>query len=217
MMINSLVISFGGLYVPKAVNSIGAYFTAGTEVSGTVFSVLEAVIMAIQTSTCVFVGQNLGAGQPKRIRDGVRKVVWISSALTLVLITIVFVFRDQIVGLLLSNNDPELFTLAHTVAVRSIYCLIGGMIIMTPMYLYRASLQTIGYPQYAMYAGFAQVIARIGTVIFLPPLLGEYAYYLPTVIAWLFTVPIVVIPYHHYINDMCQTESLSMDYSQNKV
>ena len=34
------------------------------------FYVLEAVIMAVQTGVSMYVGQNLGAGQFERIRDG---------------------------------------------------------------------------------------------------------------------------------------------------
>lgn len=207
MMVNSLVISIGGIFVQKAVNSIGAYFTAGIETSGTVFTMLEAIIMAIQAGACVFVGQNLGANQARRIRLGLHQILLAATGLTILLIALVCIFADPLVSVFLSKSDPEIYRLAHETGVRCTRVMICGMIIMTPMYLYRSALQTLGHPNYAMLAGFLQVAARILTVELLPGVIGEYAYYIPTLMAWLVTLPVVVIPYYVYMNRLCRKES----------
>lgn len=206
MMVNSLVISLGGMYVQKAVNAIGSYFTAGVESSSVLFNLLEAVIMAIQAGTSVFVGQNLGAGQAVRIRSGLHRILLVSFCLTVVMAALVGLFADPLVGFFLSKKDAAIYAQAHSVGVRSTRVILYGMLIMTPMYLYRSSLQTIGHPNYAMAAGFLQVAARALTVYLLPPLIGEYAYYFPTVSAWVVTLPVVVIPFYFYINRMCRKE-----------
>ena len=60
-----------------------------------------------------------------------------------------------------------------------------GMFIMALMYLYRIAIQTLGHiPSHPMYAGFLQLAARVFALTVLPSLIGEYAYYVVTLMAW---------------------------------
>ena len=59
MFVNSAVISVGGSFVSSHVNAIGPFFTAGISSGTKIFTLLESVIMAIQTGLSVFIGQNL--------------------------------------------------------------------------------------------------------------------------------------------------------------
>lgn len=204
MMANSVVISLGGIYVQRTINTLGTHYIAGIESSVTIFGLLEAIIMAIQTGACVFVGQNLGAERPERIRTGMHRILLTAQALTVVMIIGVWLFADPIVSMFLSKENEALYLLTHEVGVKSAKTFMSGLIIMTPMYPYRASLQTLGHPNYAVIAAGLQVIARILTVELLPQLIGEYAYYIPTVTAWIVTLPVVVIPYYIYLGRMCR-------------
>ncbi len=204
MMFNTVVITAGGLYVQKVVNSIGAYFVAGVQVSLTIFSVCEAVIMAIMVATGVFVGQNLGAEKPHRIRSGFHRILLATFALTFVMIALVLVFNDRIVSFLLKSEDPEIMAMAHRAGVLAVQCITWGMLVMTPMYLYRFSLQTMGHQRYVMVAAVLQMIARFCAARFLPAIIGEYAYYLADTFAWIVSLPTVAIPFYHYLNDLCR-------------
>ena len=53
-----------------------------------------------------------------------------------------------------------------------------------------------------MYAGFLQLAARVFSVTVLPAVIGEYAYYVATLMAWAVTLPVVVIPYYKYVNQI---------------
>lgn len=199
MFVNSAVISIGGSFVSSRVNEIGAFFTAGISSATRVFTILESLIMAIQTGLSVFIGQNLGAEKYGRVRKGVRQTVVLSLFLSAVLNVMVQLTAPQLVKLFLSQNDPELYAKTFHVAVTYTRIITLGMFIMAPMYLYRIAVQTMGYPRYPMYAGFLQLTARVFAVTVLPPLLGEYAYYIATLLAWAVTLPVVVIPYYRYI------------------
>ena len=50
-----------------------------------------------------------------------------------------------------------------------------------------------------MYAGFLQLLARVFSVSVLPVFIGEYGYYVATVLAWVITLPVVMIPYYRYL------------------
>jgi hypothetical protein len=61
------------------------------------------------------------------------------------------------------------------------------------MYLYRITVQALGHAEIPLYTAFLQLQARIAAVLFLPMLFGEIAYYLPTVLAWIVTLPVVYL------------------------
>ncbi len=199
MFVNSAVISAGGSFVSRNVNIVGPFFTAGISSATKIFTMMESVIMAIQTGLSVFIGQNLGADKIERIKKGQCQIVRFALALSLLLNLVVQGWASQLASLFLSRSDPLYVQTLH-VAVTDIRVLTLGMFIMAPMYLYRIGIQTLGHPRYPMYAGFLQLVARVVSVSLLPPFIGEYAYYLATILAWCVTLPIVVIPFYQSVH-----------------
>ena len=197
MFVNSAVISIGGSFVSRNVNAIGPYFTAGISSGTKIFTLLESVIMAIQTGLSVFIGQNLGAERMGRVRRGQHQIVLLALGISVILNLIVQGLAPQLVNIFLSPDDPLYAQTLH-VAVTDVRVITLGMFVMVPMYLYRIAIQTLGRPKYPMYAGFLQLAARIFSVVVLPPFIGEYAYYIATILAWMVTLPVVVIPYYRY-------------------
>lgn len=205
MFVNSAVISIGGSIVSSSVNAIGPYFTAGISSGTKIFTLLESIVMAIQTGLSVYIGQNLGAGRILRVRKGQHQTVLSAMGLAVILNVIVQGAAPQLVSLFLSKSDPLYMQTLH-VAAADVRVITLGIFIMAPMYLYRIAIQTLGHPQYPMYAGFLQLAARVFAVTVLPPLIGEYAYYLSTVLAWAVTLPVVVIPFYKYTRILAKTE-----------
>ncbi len=70
---------------------------------------------------------------------------------------------------------------------------------MTPMYLHRVTIQTLGFPGYAALAGVMQLVMRVSAILVGPRIWGEYAYYLHDGMAWLVSLPIVAFPCYHYL------------------
>lgn len=199
MFFNSLIISFGGLFVEKHTNQIGSAFTAGIAACMKVFSLLEAIIMAVQTGVSVYVGQNLGAGQYRRIRTGLVEIVKFGFVLITVMILLVFATQQWILPLFLSAENPESYRRAYEVASANTRIILLSMLIMTPMYLHRVTIQTLGFPGYAAAAGVMQLIMRVATVAIGPAVIGEYAYFIQDGMAWLVSLPIVAIPCYRFL------------------
>ena len=202
MFLNSFVITLGGIIVTRAINQVGTYFTAGMSAGTKFYTLMEAVIMAIQASLGVFVGQNLGARKPDRIRKGVHEAVFYCLILVVFLNIITQAICPFLVDLFLSRDDPVIYQKAHEVGVHYIRVVTVGMFIMTPMYFFRISIQTFGHAEFATYGAMMQVIARWLSVNVLPVFFGLDAYFLGTVMAWAFTFPLVYFPYRHYLKKM---------------
>lgn len=199
LALNSLVITVGGVYVQSDYNAIGTSFTAGSSACNKIFSLSEALVMAIQTGASVFVGQNLGAHQPERIRKGIREIVGIVLVMCAGIIAVAWMLDDEIIDLFLSRADAQAYADAHRYGVHFLHFQITAMVIMAPMYIYRITVQTLGHGNYALVAGVLQMVVRIATMRLLPGLIGETAYYLPTVLAWTASLPIVYFPYRYHV------------------
>jgi len=197
MFLNSVVTAAGGLLVQSCVNEIGAYFTAGISVGTKMFKLLEAVIIAVQTAASVFIGQNLGAMQPERIRTGMKRIVRATLGFTVVIIGLSWLFEGFMLSCFLSPDDGSLYELTYEVARTDMRIMMSGSIFAAPMYLYRAATQTLGKPVFTMYAGVMQLVIRLVCVFWLPDYIGSWAYYLPTVLAWMISLPMVQAAYCH--------------------
>lgn len=207
MFFNSVIIAFGGLYVQKNMNALGSSFTAGISAQSKIFGVLEAVIMAVQTSLGVFVSQNLGARKPLRIRQGLLQCTVASLLLTAVLVGVTLNFREPILKLFLSTKDAVSYAQAMQVAKDATRMILYGMGIMTAMYLHRVAIQALHHPEFSAIAGVCQLIARVVTIAIGSSVIGKTAYFITDCAAWLVSLPIVAIPCYILLHKMIKEES----------
>ncbi len=195
LFFSSALIAAGGMFVQRSMNLLGSDFVAGRSAGNKIFNLLEAIIMALQTGVSIFAGQNLGADKIGRIRGGVREITFFSILMTTAMTGLVWLFGDEVIALFLSKSDPAAYAEAFQTGTRMIRVLASGMLLMTPMYFYRAIIQVLGYANIPIAVGAAQLVARVLAVIYLPRYLGEYTYYLIDVFAWAVSLPIVYIAY----------------------
>ena len=207
MFFNSVIIAFGGLYVQKNMNALGSSFTAGISAQSKIFGVLEAVVMAVQTSLGVFVSQNLGAMKPLRIRQGLLQCTVASLLLTAVLVGVTLHFREPILKLFLSTKDAVSYAQAMQVAKDATRMILYGMGIMTAMYLHRVAIQALHHPEFSAIAGVCQLIARVVTIAIGSSVIGKTAYFITDCAAWLVSLPIVAIPCYILLHKMIKEES----------
>ncbi|WP_367925717.1 MATE family efflux transporter [uncultured Ruthenibacterium sp.] len=206
MFWNSVIIAAGGMVVQKQINTRGAAFSGGISAGVKLFNLIEAVIMGIQSGTCIFIGQNLGARQIRRARTGLVRITGVAEILSAVMILCVWLWGDRLLSVLMWSQDPATAQQALKTAWDSIRVLSLGVLIMTPMYLHRGAVQTLGYTIYSMIAGCLQMVVRILTIRFAPPVLGDLGYYLPDVAAWAVSLVVVFAAYQYHIRKLSAKE-----------
>ena len=95
----SMVFSISNLCVQSAINSLGTDVMAGSSAAFNIEIFVYYIINAF-TQTCVtFVGQNYGAGNYKRCRDIIKKILISCSAVTLVVSILVLLTMRPLLGL----------------------------------------------------------------------------------------------------------------------
>lgn len=103
--LQSMVFSISNLCVQSAINSLGTDVMAGSSAAFNIEIFVYYIINAF-TQTCVtFVGQNYGAGDYKRCRDIVRKIMLTNAAVTLVVSVLILLTMRPLLGIFTTEPD----------------------------------------------------------------------------------------------------------------
>ena len=96
--IQAAVTSFSNVFVQSYINAFGSACMAGYGVYGKIDAFVLIPVQSISMSSTTFVGQNWGAKQPARAREGVRTATVMCLVSTVVLGLLVFVFARPLMG-----------------------------------------------------------------------------------------------------------------------
>ena len=96
--IQSAVTAFSNVFVQSYINAFDTACMAGYGIYNRVDSFALIPVQAISMASTTFVGQNWGAGQRRRARDGVRTALLISLGATAALGAVVFVLARPLLG-----------------------------------------------------------------------------------------------------------------------
>ena len=89
---------FSNIFVQSYINQFGSACMAGYGVYGKIDAFALIPVQSISMSSTTFVGQNWGARQPARAREGVRTAIWMSLASTATLGLLVFALARPLMG-----------------------------------------------------------------------------------------------------------------------
>lgn len=110
LMISSVCISISLIVVNSFINPFGVVASAVNGVGGKLYSVVQVVTLAMQAATASFVGQNIGARKPDRVRRSVLCALGIGVVFWLVLAAVFLLFPKQVFGLF--DDNPEVLELS---------------------------------------------------------------------------------------------------------
>lgn len=99
------IISFSNVFVQGYINSFGNASASGWGAYGRVDAFVILPLQSIALAVTTFTGQNAGAGNVGRIKDGVRISILMAVILTYIICILEFIAAPHIVTLF--NQDPE--------------------------------------------------------------------------------------------------------------
>lgn len=156
------ITAIGTIIVQGAVNVFGAVYIAGFSAAGKIQSLVTSVFIAFGATIATYVGQNRGAGQMERIRQGVRStqvMILIGSAF---MFLIIHFFGEPLTYIFVDSSQTEVIAAAklYFTTVAWCYPFLGSI------FLYRNALQGLGYGFMPMMGGAFELIARSVVVAF---------------------------------------------------
>lgn len=188
------ITAIGTIIVQGAVNIFGAVYIAGFSAAGKIQSLVTSVFIAFGATIATYVGQNRGAGQMDRIRQGVRITQVMILVSSVLMFAIIHFFGGPLTHIFVDGSQTEVIAAAklYFTTVAWCYPFLGSI------FLYRNALQGLGYGLIPMMGGVFELIARAVVVAFAARLgWGFVGACASDPAAWLAAL-IPIVPYYFY-------------------
>lgn len=156
--------SIGIIVMQSAINGYGSVATAAVAAANKGENIFLTPLNALGTAMVTYVGQNYGAKQYKRIKEGVYKMMLIQFPLALVLGAIVVGLSSYIAPIFVAEADPEFVYYSRIYLI----CLGTFFPFMAGIFFYRNILQGIGKTIVPFASGVLELLARALGALYLP-------------------------------------------------
>lgn len=108
--LNNSLYSLGHIMMQTLVNAQGTIFIAGCSVAGKVTGIANVAITSFSSAATTFAGQNLGAGNYERLRQGAKRIPFYSGLITCLAGVTLTIFCEPVLSLF--NKDTEVLRIA---------------------------------------------------------------------------------------------------------
>ncbi|MCI7131487.1 MAG: MATE family efflux transporter [Lachnospiraceae bacterium] len=183
------LIAFSCVALQSVVNRYGTTVMAAYTATGRVEGLVQQPYNSLALAVSTFAGQNAGAGQYDRVRDGVKKSVWMVAIFSVLMIIVMWLFGEPIMRIFI--NEPEVIAIgAKGLRITSLMYFGLGLI-----YVMRGMLNGVGDAFFAMMNGVTEVIGRIGFafLFMMIPSVGMWGVWYTNGLTWTLTGLVNVI------------------------
>ena len=185
------ITAVGSIILQSAVNGLGAAAVAAVSAASRVHNIVQAPLDTSGMGMATYCGQNLGAGEFGRIRRG----VWSTVAASMLYCAAAFLFNysagSRVATLFVSPSEVMLLQDVQR------YLTITGAFypLLALIFIFRNSLQGMGFSNQAMMAGVSELIARSLVSFGLVGSFGFTAVCYANPAAWLFADAVLLFLY----------------------
>ena len=187
------ITAIGTIIVQGAVNVYGEIYMAGFAAAGKLQNIIATVFTAFGATIATFVGQNRGAGKMDRVKTGVKYTQIMILIWSVVTMALVFFFGKYMMLLFVRASETEVID-AASVYFRTVfwcYPFLGSI------FLYRNTLQGMGYGLVPMLGGVFELAARSAIVMTVAGRTSFAGVCLSDPAAWIAAL-IPLVPYYIY-------------------
>lgn len=192
MAFQNTIIAVGGMIVQMVVNGMGVAFIAGMTATNKLYGLLEIAATSYGYSMTTYAGQNLGAGDGRRISQGVRAGLIIGTVTSLIIAAVMLVFGKGILGLFISAGEASSGQ-AMEIAYRYLSYMSVCLPILYVLHIVRSCLQGMGNTVIPMVSGISEFVMRTLSSLILPVLFGQNGIMYAEIIAWI-GADLVLVP-----------------------
>ena len=181
--IQNVIISIGGLVVQYVVNGYGFLFVAGFTATNKLYGVLELAAISYGYAMTTYVGQNLGAGEIRRIKKGVFSGT-VMALITSFMISVLMILIGRNILALFVSGDPGQVKQVLDIAYKYLFIMSCFLWTLYLLYVYRSAIQGLGNTVIPLASGIAEFVMRIGVALLLPKLIGQNGIFYAEICAW---------------------------------
>lgn len=193
MALMSCIVNIGTIILQIGINSLGKTIIAAHTAARKIFDIMTVFLYTIGVAMTTFVSQNIGAGKPERVKQGVRHAIIITTAETVFLILFCFLFAEKLLIWLTGSDNQELIA----AAVMYIKVSILNFFWLGPLFVLRCTMQGMGRKIIPLFSSAIELTMKIIATIVLAPLLGYFGIAITEPISWFCCTLMLSIVYLH--------------------
>lgn len=185
------ITAIGSVILQTAVNTLGSMAVASVTAANKVGMFFCCPFDAMGSTMSTYAGQNLGAGELKRVTKGLLSCCMIGLVYSLLAFVILFLFGSKIALLFLDADETAILDnvrLFLTVSSAFYFPLALVNIV-------RFTIQGLGYSKLAILAGVCEMIARALVGAFIVPAVGYLGACFASPVAWIFADAFLIPAY----------------------
>ncbi|AEJ19171.1 MATE family efflux transporter [Gracilinema caldarium] len=191
--IQQALVAMGMMFMNAVVNGFGAIVMAGFSAASRIDSFVGMPSMNISMALSTFVGQNLGAGKPERVKKGYRSALCIAMSITFVLMVVLLVFGKSLVSIF--TSDLEVIA----VGSRYLHVIAPFYVAFTMMFITNGVIRGAGETIVPMVSTlFAMWLIRVPSAVLFSSLWGEIGIWWAMPTGWVIGM---IIAYSYYKTD----------------
>ncbi len=178
------ITAIGSILLQTAVNGLGANAMAAVTAGSKVYMLCACPYDAIGTTAATYAGQNLGAGKPERVHQGVRACTVLGVAYAAGIFLAMYFWGSQLCLMFLDTKDAAAVAAIGTLSRQF---LLTNLVFFVPLLfvnLLRFTIQGLGFSEFAVFAGVFEMVARGVFGLCLVPWLGFPAVCFASPAAW---------------------------------
>ena len=190
------ITAIGTIILQTAVNGLGSVYMASVTAGNKVGQFMCCPFDAMGSTMATFGGQNIGAGELKRVKRGLFDCLILGAIWSVLALVIAMLFGGELAGLFLDASDPETAENIGLIKQYSQQFLVTTAAFYMPLAIVnivRFMIQGMGSSQVALYAGVFELVARGAVAIAFVPQFGYDAVVFANPAAWvladLFLIP----------------------------
>ena len=189
----SSIVSAGSVALQYGINGLGTLVIAGHTAARKMFMFTDMPLLSMASAGSTFVSQNCGAGQPDRVRKGMKEIYLYSVVVAVLAVLLMRAAAPWMVAFVSGSSEPVVLENgARYLLWNAPFYAVLGVLLST-----RYALQSLGNKVLPL---FSSVIELVGKIIFVLLLIPKFAYnavILCEPIIWCFMAVYLVTVYLH--------------------
>ncbi len=193
MGLMSSIVSAGSVILQYGINGLGTLTIAGHTAARKLFAFTDMPLIAMANAASTFVSQNRGAGQPERIRKGMREIYLYSLVVMVVTVLLMQVSAEWLVRMVSGSSEAlVLENGARYLRWTSPFYAVLGVLLST-----RYALQSLGEKVLPLFSSLIEFVGKIVFVLFFIPRFAYNAVILCEPVIWCLMALYLVAVYRH--------------------
>lgn len=201
------ITAIGSVILQTAVNTLGSMAVASVTAANKVGMFFCCPFDAMGSTMSTYAGQNLGAGELKRVTKGLLSCCMIGLVYSVIAFGVLFLFGSKIALLFLDADEAAILSNVQLLLnIGSAFYFFLALV-----NIVRFTIQGLGYSKLAILAGVCEMVARALAGAFLVPAFGYLGACFASPIAWVFADMFLIPAY------ICVIKSLQRKKDQTNL